>query len=364
MLTISEIINSKRQLQKKPDASELRRLPYKKAFIYGRLSTPSQVRDSHESVREIARLVALSKRDGYQTELDPDEIEILLLQVAGPMLGAVREEGSVIVDVRDLGMSGQLPFEKRGGLLNLKELVENGEVGAVYLTEGVSRLSRDQDKIIPYQLLKLLKEHQCRIRTPDGIWNPAIEKDWQELEEEFEDAIEECRVMAKRMFRRKKQKASRGEFVGEPVPPGFIVPVIGQKPNGQYEYGKLQPYGPHAELVIRVLHELIKHNGSIIKTVQTLIGLTFPYFPKDLAYMERLTALRRCPKMSTGYEITPRLVVGLATNLKLIGIWQWGDSEPILHNHEPAVPEDLFLRAYELVTVQKNPRVELLILRL
>ncbi len=177
MLTISEIINSRIQLQKKPDASEFRRLPYKKAFIYGRLSTPSQVRDSHESVREIARLVALSKRDGYQTELDPDEIEKSLLQMAGPMLGTVQEEGAVIVDVRDLGLSGQLPFEKREGLLNLKELVENGEVGAVYLTEGVSRLSRDQDKIIPYQLLKLLKGHQCRIRTPDGIWNPPIEKD-------------------------------------------------------------------------------------------------------------------------------------------------------------------------------------------
>lgn len=149
--------------------------------------------------------------------------------------------------------------------------MENGEVGAVYLTEGVSRLSRDQDKIIPYQLLKLLKEHQCRIRTPDGIWNPAIEKDWQKLEEEFEDAIEECKVMAKRMFRRKKQKAARGEFVGEPVPAGFIVPVVGHKPNGQYEYGKLQPYPPHAELVSRILHKLIKHNGSIIKTVQTLI---------------------------------------------------------------------------------------------
>jgi hypothetical protein len=136
--------------------------------------------------------------------------------------------GQLFENLPDLGISGQLPFEKREGLLNLKELVENGEVGAVYLTEGVSRLSCDQDKIIPYQLLKLLKEHQCRIRTPDGIWNPTVEKDWQELEEEFEDAIDECRVMAKRMFRRKKQKASRGEFVGEPVLAGFIVPVLGQ----------------------------------------------------------------------------------------------------------------------------------------
>ena len=115
MLTISEIISSRKQLQRKPDAGELRRLPYKKAFIYGRLSTPSQVRDSHESVREIARLVALSKGDGYQTELDPDDIEELLLEMTGPMPGAVQADGAVIVDVRDLGISGQLPFEKRNG---------------------------------------------------------------------------------------------------------------------------------------------------------------------------------------------------------------------------------------------------------
>ncbi len=102
MLTTSEIISSKKQLKKKPDASELRRLPYKKAFIYGRLSTPSQVRDSHESVREIARLVALSKRDGYQTEIDPDEIEELLLEMTGPMPRAVQEGEAVIVVVRDL----------------------------------------------------------------------------------------------------------------------------------------------------------------------------------------------------------------------------------------------------------------------
>jgi hypothetical protein len=52
MLTISEIINARKGLQKKPEDSELRQLPYKRAFIYGRVSSPAQIRDSRESIRE------------------------------------------------------------------------------------------------------------------------------------------------------------------------------------------------------------------------------------------------------------------------------------------------------------------------
>jgi hypothetical protein len=44
------------------------------------------------------------------------------------------------------------------------------------------------------------------------------------------------------------------------------------------------------------------------------------------------------------------------TNLKLIGVWEWGDTEPIPNNHKPAVPEDLFLTAYELAIRQGKPK--------
>ena len=66
MLTIYEVINSRKQDRKRPDDGELRLLPYKHAFIYGRLSSPEQVRDSRESIREIARLIDLAKRGRLQ----------------------------------------------------------------------------------------------------------------------------------------------------------------------------------------------------------------------------------------------------------------------------------------------------------
>ena len=51
MLTKGQIIDRCRKPCLKVDDQELRRLPYKEAFIYGRVSAPGQVRDSKESIR-------------------------------------------------------------------------------------------------------------------------------------------------------------------------------------------------------------------------------------------------------------------------------------------------------------------------
>lgn len=357
MITIDQILSSRKAKRSRPDKEELRRLPFKKAYIYGRLSSPGQVKDSQESILEIASLVSLAMEDGYHTDLDFDKVRDWLMSIQkGATVSGMLTGGEVVIDVQDLGLSGQLSADKRKGLTYLQRSIEEGQTGAVYVTEGVSRLSRDQDRILPFQLLKLLKEHKCRLRTPDGIWNPAIETDWEVLAEEFEDAIGELKVWRKRLYRRKAQKAARGEFAGEPIPAGFMLPIVGQKPNGKYMFGKMQPYPPHAAIVKRVLEEYVNQQGSGYKTARVLAGLTFPFFPQELAYMERLSSLRNCTKTPVGYEIRPSLIKGMATNLKMIGISVWGDKEPVPDNHEPVVPTELFLSAYELAIRRGKPK--------
>lgn len=72
--------------------------------------------------------------------------------------------------------------------------------------------------------------------------------------------------------------------------------------------------------------------------------------------MERLTALRTMSRTGSGYRITFSLIRGLATNPKLIGVWQWGNTEPIMNNHEPVVPEELFLEAYQFAARKGKPK--------
>jgi DNA invertase Pin-like site-specific DNA recombinase len=357
MLTRAEIISSRKKPHQKVDDQELRKLPYKQAFIYGRVSTPEQVRDSKESIREIAKLVKLAIEDGYRTHLVASQVDEWLDAISkGTLLKGVLEDGQVTVDVQDLGISGQLTVEDRKGMADLQQGITTGKIGAVYVTEGVSRLSRDRDRILPYQLLKLLKDQQVRLRTPEGIWTPAIERDWDYLAEEFDQAIVELKTMNKRMFRRKAQKAGRGEFVGEPVPLGFMLPISGRKPNGQYEYGKYVPYPPHAEMVRQLLQEYVRVGGSLLKTMRAVKDLVIPFFPPELSYMEHLSSLRRCKKLANGYEVSPTLVINLATNLKLIGVWQWGNNEAIPNNHPAVVPEELFAEAFELATRKGKPK--------
>jgi hypothetical protein len=263
--------------------------------------------------------------------------------------------GKVIVNCLGLGISGSLPEEKRPDLVLDFELLEKRELGAIYVTEGANRLSRDPDRLVSAKLLKLMKESNCKLRTSYEVLSPCIDRDWEIIHREFERGAEELKELHKRLFHRKELRAERGEFVGEPIPPGFMLPVTGRKSNGEYRFGKMEPYPPHAAIVVWILQEYIKCRGSKLKTALSLGGVTFPTFPTELAYMERYSALRGCPVAPSGYRITPAMVKGLVTNLKLIGVWRWGDIVKV-NNHDPVVPLDLFLTAYELALARAKPK--------
>jgi len=358
MLSVAEIIRieKERVARLQPSNEELRRIPLNRpARIFGRLSDPKQIQESLQSMAELASLVELARRDGFHTEISQEEVESRLGSLQRGEPDAVRywRDGQLIIDLRDLGISGRLGPDKRPALAELMADLSRGEApdvtGAVYLsTEGLSRLSRDQDRIVGPQLIKLMKQANCRVRTPLSILNPRIEADWRELREGFEDAARESRHLQEKHFGPKiKEKALKGEHVGNAVPPGFIIEIRGYKTNGAYIFGKWLPYPPHADIDVKILEEYVRQQGSKYKTAQALRGLVFPFFPAELDWMETRSSLRNCLKTSEGYIITPEVIDGLAGQLALIGIWKWTDIL-IPNNHQPVVPADLFGEAYAL----------------
>ncbi len=354
MISLEDVIRNIRAARTIPGDEDLRKLPHGKAFIYGRVSSAEQVRQSLESIRDIARLVEIAKRDGYKTSLDMAEVEKWLQSIQnGENVSRIIEDGDIIIDCRDLGISGSLDEDKRPGLGNLWRGVENDQVGAVYLTEGMSRLSRDRDRILGYKLLKLLKVHKVRIRTPEGIYNPAISRDWENLAEDVEKSAEEMKKMGVRLGWRRKSKATAGRHVGTPVCPGFIVEIEGQRNDGSYIMGRWLPYAPHKEVILTALQELVRQR-SVFKAVRVLYarGVVFPFFPQELKYMETRSALRLYRKNDKGYIITTNTLKTLATSVALVGTWQWKDIL-IENNHPAIVPEELFLQAYEIATSHK-----------
>lgn len=357
-MTITDIlrIERERSVKAQPSDEELRRIPLERpGRLLGRLSSPGQVQNSAESMAEYARLVEQARRDGFPIELSDQEIEGLLAALQEGASDATRywRGAQFVIDLRDLGRSGRLGPDKRPALAELMADLSRGEAGdvtgSIYLSsEGVSRLSRDQDRVVGYQLLKLMKEANCRVRTPYGVLNPRIEVDWKELAEGFEDAAKESKRLYERHFGPKiREKAERGEHVGAPVPPGFIVEIAGYKSNGSYIFGKWQAYPPHAEVDTRALQEYVRHNGSEYQAAQALRGVVFPYFPEELKYMRTRSSLHRCLQNEHGYLISPDVIDGLARQVALIGVWKWSDIL-IEGNHPNIAPLDLFAEAYAL----------------
>ena len=353
-MELEDIIRRIKMVRSTPTDEDLRSLPYKIAFIYGRVSTQAQVRGSRESIMEIGKLLMLAKEDGHHTSLEVQQVEQWLKAIQnGEDVPRVIEDGDVVINCQDLGLSGSLGEDKRPGLADLWRRVESGEVGTVCLTEGMSRLSRDRDRVLGYKLLRLLKEHKCRIRTPEGVYNPAISRDWEYLADDIEDAADEMKKLGIRLHRRRASKAAQGKHVGTVVCPGFIVKIEGRNSDDSLILGKWLAYAPHQEIVIAALREMVRQR-SVFRAVRVLHAaeIVFPFFPDELKYMKTRSTLRLYPKNDKGYVITTNTLKNLATNLALVGIWHWKDT--LLENNHPAiVPLDLFLQAYEIATSHK-----------
>ncbi|MFQ6029664.1 MAG: hypothetical protein ACE5Q6_19475, partial [Dehalococcoidia bacterium] len=114
MLTVDHILKEHRSARRRPSEGELRRLPDRKALVYARPSSPQQVQESRESMREIGALVDLAKGDGYLTGIDRASVDAwvegIRTETAEP---GVREDGDVVVVTMDLGISGTLGQDRR-----------------------------------------------------------------------------------------------------------------------------------------------------------------------------------------------------------------------------------------------------------
>lgn len=359
MITIDQIIEKHKRVKAQPTEEELRRLPDRRAFVYGRVSQRSQMMKSAESIREIALLVELATRDGFKTELDSDKVWAWLERIrAGLEPPGVMESGDVIVDCQDLGISGTRKESKRPGLAHVRKRLEPGEIGVIYVTEGASRLARDEKKVMPYTLLELMEESNCKLRTPDQILSPCIERDWEIIEQDFLEAGEEQKTRRKRLYRRRMNKAKRGEHVGTPVPPGFYVPIVGRRADGSYIFCKYDLYEPHIRINFIALKEFVHRRGSIV-TARSLREkhIVYPFFPEELSYMNSRTSLRGSHRIEEegGWEVTPAVINGLIDNPRQIGAWVCGDT--VIRDNHPAVflgeYLDLWLQANEIKAGRK-----------
>jgi DNA invertase Pin-like site-specific DNA recombinase len=314
-----------------PEPGDLVRLPLTRhAFVYQRLSTHEQRKRSLWSLEMQEALFEQAKADGYR-------------------------EDQVVVERRDLGISGTKGKAERPGLAVMIEAIEADAVEAVYVVH-ISRISRDQTLIGGLEFGELCKQHGVLIVMPTLRLNLRDAMHMRLYRQEIERAADEIDLLKLRLGGPKRHKALSGRFDGRSVAPGYLVD---HAPTSE-TYERYMWYPPHAE-VVRLIFQAILATGTPTRAARWLRdrGIILPDFGADIppedvqrSSLVRHTHPQRCPG---GFLITPSLVQSVATNPVYLGWWLVAGRVVHTENHPPIMDEDTFMRTQHVLTDHGRP---------
>lgn len=298
----------------------------KLAFVYQRLSSHEQVKKHIWSQEAQDALIDLARQDGY-----PDDL--------------------IHVEQRDLGISGTKGREDRPGLAYLIQLVEAGQVEAVYVVH-ISRLYRDVTLINPLALGELFKEHGVIIVTPQMRLNLNEDMHMQLYRMEVQRAADELKVLAHRLIGARDLKARSGRYGGECLPPGYVLDTRKNLSSGDPnpDYHSYRIYEPHAEVVRAIFNRLAVPGMTPIRVARYCRrkGIAFSPFPPELDTPANLKSFTRSKRDVGGnWPITMERVKSIATNPTYLGWRLWSRQVVSKDAFPPIVDEATFWEVQE-----------------
>lgn len=304
---------------------DLVRLPLaRQAWVYQRLSSHEQKKKSIWSIEMQEALADQARSDGYQDE-------------------------QILVERRDLGISGTKGREDRPGLAALVAAVEAGQVEAVYVVH-ISRLSRDQTLIDGLELGELFKKHNVVLCLPVMRLNLRDSMHMRLYRQEIERAADEIELLKMRLGGPRHRKALSGRYDGRAIPPGYLVERDPTSPT----FDRFVAYEPHAVVVRQVFQALIQ-TGTPTRAARWLRdrSIVFPAFSLEIPETDtsRSSLARKSTAVCTesGIAITAKAVRSIVTNPAYLG-WWLVDGQPVRSdNHAALVDRDTFLMAQDVL---------------
>ncbi len=330
---------------KKDDETPSVELPCERmAFIYQRLSTTEQKKNSRYSLERQDDLERIAIENGYRSVLTREQVDALRKEADYP---GHYINGQIIVEGRDLGVSGTKGQEERAGLAHLIELIEADRVESVYVVE-ISRISRDQTLITGLQFGELCREHNVIIVTPSMRLNLRDEMHMRMYRYEIDRAAEELKSIRSRMHGAKVMKARHGYHVGNSIPSGFVIDREEHLPDGSLNpyYQKYKIFEPHAK-VVHTIFRMLAEPGAYLRGVALECrrrGITFSRLPDDLQAIKSNAAsfARTKPNPDGSYPITVGRLESIVSNPAYIGWFIWAGEVISKDNHPAIIDEETF----------------------
>jgi predicted site-specific integrase-resolvase len=322
------IKTQREELQTMITTQDKKTLPIK-AFvqIYPRVSTPEQKKNVSAEMQQDKQFAL---RCGWTEEL-------------------------IIMDTRDLGVSGRLRMEQREAFSDMIVRISQGKV-KIIIAANVSRLFRDRWGREYARFMEICYTYGVRVVIPNKtrtgieyIYDFSMSTDVELFRRKCEESWSYIENHVGMMHAYRNELGYSGCWVGGMIPSGFTINLqefVNGKENPCYQ--KYTPYTPWAVHVARLTQRYRELAGNINELFRELeaTGFLFPSldetYPKELRTCIPITAVYENPdapkdeRVIKGYRITS--LYGLASILRQpANIGHFVYKGVIRYNNHPAI---------------------------
>ncbi|MCB9451470.1 MAG: recombinase family protein [Anaerolineaceae bacterium] len=269
-------------------------------------------------------------------------------------LGWVRDN-IYMIDM-DAGISGTKKIEDRPGMSLLYDYIEHGRIGLV-AAQDVDRFFRDVTMIQTNIFIDACKRNNVQVMTPTVVYDfnhPTMGAYYLKMfREEAQRAADFLEYHIKgRLHKSRDYLIAQGLWAGRTIALGYIVDMRRTLPSGERnpEWRKYALFAPGADLVLAYF-ELFREKGRNFQATWEHIEQYGPFIPDDIEKQVpdgfRIENWYRYRSKITGRIMPSKSGLhSMLTNVVYIGHWIYKSAIVCWHNHEPIVPEDLFMLAF------------------
>jgi len=276
-----------------------------------------------------------------------DMIEHLLHQ------GWVRENVAMID--ADAAVSGTKKIRERKGMSQLYDMIEADQLGLV-ASQDVDRFFRDVTMIETNKFIEACREHNVQVMTPRMVYDfthPVMGSSHIKMfREEAQRAADYLEYQIRgRLVKARHSRSAGGMWSGRKILPGFMVDCrakVDEQRNPDFR--KYKRFDLYADVLLRYFEIFRENNGNLFQTWHQ-IDRNGPYFPNipEGAVPEGFKAtvhLKRRSPFTNGLTPSHTGLTYMLVNVAYIGHWIHMGAVVQWNNHEPIIPLDLFMFAY------------------
>ncbi len=260
----------------------------------------------------------------------------------------------------DGGISGTTKIDQRPGMRALFEMIVGGEIGAV-ACQDEDRLFRDVTQIQVNVFIEACRASHVLVLTPTFVYDFAHPQLGQFHARQFrfksEMAAEYITSYIRgRLHPAKKHIMMEGKWAGGTIPPGFMIDMRTVLPDGSDNplYRHYAAYRPQVDIILAYFRMFLDNAGNLNKTLRHIVEHG-PYFPDPKTWTApkgyRFMPPRTMRNYGLGFCPGETGLRSILTNAAYIGHWSVNDVIVRWDNHPPIVPLELFMEAFNYLSV-------------